>query len=85
MSPVTREAVIDEAAHERGLRRAGQKASCSGARFVIDEAAHERGLRQRALDERQPRDRVVIDEAAHERGLRLVGENRVPDTLPGHR
>ena len=69
--------VIDEAAHERGLRPVPDctTPTCS---VVIDEAAHERGLRLddfAVLEE----DDVVIDEAAHERGLRqFVGAFRRP-------
>jgi len=37
--------VIDEAAHERGLRHAEQSIRGAHIGCVIDEAAHERGLR----------------------------------------
>ena len=63
--------VIDEAAHERGLRHV--EVELGRHRLpVIDEAAHERGLRL-SISLRLPTPGTsVIDEAAHERGLRLL-------------
>ena len=64
----TAELVIDEAAHERGLRPPNGEHRMD-RQLVIADAAHERGLRLRPALTDHVEGRV-IDDAAHERGLR---------------